>query len=135
VRSPGAPQFADPVQLSDASARTLQVALDDRGNGLVAWGDRLAHDIAVVRHPAGGGFEPAQTLGVPGEDAVPGAGGPLMLRVSGATGRGIVAFPTQGARSFTVAAAVGDTQTGFGPAERISAAAASRFDPAAGAGG
>ena len=135
VRSPGASQFADPVQLSDATARTLQVALDDRGNGLVAWGDRLVHDIVVVRHPAGGGFEPAQTLGVPGEFAAPGAGGPLMLRVSPGTGRAIIAFPTQGERSFTVAAAVGDTQTGFGPAGRISIGAASRFDLAAGADG
>jgi hypothetical protein len=135
VRSPGADQFADPVQLSDATARTLQVALDDRGNGLVAWGDRLAGDITVVRHPAGGGFDSGQTLGVPGELAVPGAGGPLMLRVSGGTGRAIIAFPTQGPRSFTVAAAVGDTETGFGEAGRISRGAASRFDLAAGAEG
>jgi hypothetical protein len=123
------------VQLSDATARTLQVALDDRGNGLVAWGDRLAHDVVVVRHPAGGGFSPTQTLGIPGELAVPGAGGPLMLRVSAGTGRAIIAFPTQGERSFTVAAAVGNTETGFGAAGRISKAAASRFELAAGAEG
>jgi hypothetical protein len=135
VRPPGAAQFADPVQLSDATARTLQVALDDRGNGLIAWGNRLAHDIVVVRHPAGGAFEPAQTLGIPGELAVPGAGGPLMLRVSAGTGRAIIAFPTEGPRSFTVAAAVGDTETGFGEAGRISRGAASRFDLAAGAEG
>jgi hypothetical protein len=135
VRPPGATQFTEPVQLSDVTARTLQVALDERGNGLIAWGDRIAHDIAVVRHPAGGGFEPAQTLAVPGELAVPGAGGPLLLRVSAGTGRAIIGFPTQGPRSFTVAAAVGDTQTGFGAAGRISRAAASRFDLAAGAEG
>jgi hypothetical protein len=135
ARAAGAPQFAAPVQLSDATARTLQVALDDRGNGLVAWGDRVAHDIVVARHPAGGGFAPAQTLGVPGESAMPGAGGPLMLRVSSGTGRAIIAFPTEGAQSFTIAAAVGDTQTGFGPAGRIAMAAASRFDLAAGAEG
>jgi hypothetical protein len=132
VRSPGAGRFGAPVQLSDATARTLQVALDDRGNGFVAWGDRLAHDIVVARHAAGGGFEPARTLGVPGEFALPGAGGPLMLRVSSGTGRAIIAFPTQGPQSFTVAAAVGDTETGFGEASRIAIGAASRFDLAAG---
>jgi hypothetical protein len=58
-----------------------------------------------------------------------------MLRVSGGTGRAIIAFPTQGPRSFTVAAAVGDTETGFGEAGRISRGAASRFDLAAGAEG
>jgi hypothetical protein len=132
VRAPGAALFADPVQLSDATARQLQVAFDKRGNGLVAWGDRLAHSIVVVRHPAGGGFEPTRTLGVPGELAVPGAGGPLKLQVSSDTGRAIIAFPTQGPRSFTIAAAIGDTQTGFGEAGRVSRSAASRFDLAAG---
>jgi hypothetical protein len=58
-----------------------------------------------------------------------------MLRVSARTGRAIIAFPTQGAQSFTIAAAAGDTQTGFGAAGRIAQAAASKFDLAAGADG
>jgi hypothetical protein len=146
VRARGSFEFGAPVQLSHAGADSPRVALDAQGNGLVAWHDAAAGTVAVVRLPANGGFQPQQTLGIAGETVAKAALGGLQLRVSGRTGHALVAFPTvkqPGGFSTRVAAAVGTTVAGFGPAAVLSDEASlegqppyqRHFDAAAGADG
>jgi hypothetical protein len=140
VRSPGANGFGNPVALPSATGDQLRVAFDRRGNALIAWTDRVAHKVQVVRHRTSGVFEPAQAVAVPDEDVAEAGFGPLHLQVAPG-GHAIIAFPTQAPDTRQVGAAVGDTQAGFGRAVRLADSGTAQlgrsahFDAAAGADG
>jgi hypothetical protein len=143
VRPAGSALFDEPVRLGEPGAIAPQVGFDARGNALIAWSGVLPPTVGVVRYlPAAGGFQPPQQVGIEGRDVAAPGSGPLLLRVS-RTGAAIVAFPSRGRETpdKRVAAAIGDTEHGFGPAALLSGPATlanteqRRFDAAAGADG
>lgn len=141
VRAPGAAGFGEPVLLADTPADYLpSVELDAEGNGLIAFRGEQTTAVQVVRHPAGGGFTPPQSVAVAGE-VVPRHQGRTILRVSQETGRAILGFPSQvDENRVHVAAAIGSTREGFpsaadvlsGPADLSSGQLGPYFDGAAG---
>lgn len=100
----------------------VPIEFDREGRAVVAWAqhDRDAAD-ATIRtlrvDPAAGTAEP-QHVAVPAETA---ATGPLRLGVAG-NGRTVIAFASRrpGGDAVRVAAAIGDTREGFGPASVLS---------------
>ena len=143
TRAPGADRFGPPQQVTDADTSPPRIAMDARGNGLIAWRTATSQTVQVARHPAGGGFTPPQSVGVGGE-IVPRYEGPLVLRVAEPTGRAVLGFPSgRAGRRVHVAAAVGDTTNGFparanvlsGPADLGSGQLGAYFDGDAGADG
>jgi hypothetical protein len=144
VRPAGAERFGEPVELDPATASRArpQVAFDAVGNALVAWTrpgseniDEAPRDLHVVRYlPAAGGFQPVQSLAVPGE-TVGIYGKAPRLRVAPG-GAAILAWGSTSARTTRTVAAIGDTQAGFTPPEVLSGrASAESVDAAVGADG
>jgi hypothetical protein len=142
VRRPGYDRFDDASQLDPGDSNFVpQIALDDRGNGLIAWRGDGTTTVKLARHAAGGGFDRLPDVAVAGE-TVPVEGGALVLRASPA-GRALLGFPSSANGGHVhVAAAVGDITTGFGRAEVLSGPAdlsspelGAYFDGGAGADG
>jgi hypothetical protein len=142
VRPAGATRFDEPVEIDDFGAffSAPRVGFDGSGNALITWSRRASREannfsrnIAAVRYlPAAGGFQPAQTLAIPGEGAGQRRFGAGRLRVS-PTGAAIVVWVSFRGFSARIAAAIGDTEHGFGPPALVSGQAApTRFDVAAG---
>jgi hypothetical protein len=120
VRTAPAEPFGDPVALASAPELVgVDVALDAEGRGFVTWLDAAAPSLRAARFDPAAGFAAEQSLDVPGER--PDRITPPLLRV-GANGRALVAFPSRPAAggSAHVAAATGDTATGFGATQVLS---------------
>lgn len=139
---PGSDHFDPPVQLSTNRAATPQVALDNRGNALVAWVDKDSDAVLISRYlPHGLGFQTSQRLFVDGQEPAAPDFGPLLLRVSPPTGAAIIAFPSLDGFRKRPAVSIGGTVTSFDP-PRLLAGPSSfnsaydrRVDAAAGADG
>jgi hypothetical protein len=134
VRRRGSLEFGAPVQLSGSVADSPEVAIDARGNALVAWHDLATGAVDVVRARANEDFRPPQSLSVAGAPVPPSRFGRLLLRVSGATGRALVAFPTQVERGGTATSGFGRAALVSGPA-RLENEYERHFDAAAAADG
>src|SRR3954471_7509100 len=128
VRPARADRFGEPVELDPATAARArpQVAFDAVGNALVAWTrpgseniDEAPRDLQAVRYlPAAGGFQPVQSLAIPGE-TVGIYGKAPRLRVAPA-GAAILAWGSTSARTTHVVAAIGGTRAGFTPPQVLS---------------
>jgi hypothetical protein len=121
ARAAGASSFDPAAELGDGVLSRPTIALDDQGNGLVAWGER-DKGIRVARHRAGDGFTAAQTLAVAGLDS---PREPQLAVASG--GRAVVAWVDDAASGQSypdaIAAAVGTATAGFGKPHALELAA------------
>jgi hypothetical protein len=131
ARTAAGARFGDPLAVGTATAPGSALAIDGKGNSLLAWSEMGDGSERVMRRPAGGDFGGLQVLPIPGRAAVQGYRPELAVT---SAGRAVLAWYDQPAgatdRVYGAEAAVGTTSAGFGSARQLSLGPVDSLDSA-----